>query len=69
MEDKLFISIAIQRMTNYTEENNLFDTRVQKVGESTHGIWVKVIDCEIAVSEFEFKLRYYVHFQSKTLCK
>ena len=33
------------------------------------GIMVKVMDCGIVVSEFEFQLRYYVHFQANTLGK
>ena len=34
-----------------------------------HGVMVKVMDCKIVVSEFEFQLRYYVHFRINTLGK
>ena len=30
---------------------------------------VKAMDCGIGVSEFEFQLHYYVHFQTNTLGK
>ena len=30
-------------------------------------VMVKVMDCEIVVSEFVFKSRYYVHFRANTL--
>ena len=30
------------------------------------GVMVKAMDCEIVVSEFEFQLRYYVHFRVNT---
>ena len=33
------------------------------------GVMVKVMVCEIVVSEFEFQSRYYVHFQTNTLRK
>ena len=33
------------------------------------GVMVKAMDCGIVASEFEFKLRYYVHFQTNTLGK
>ena len=33
------------------------------------GVMVKVMECEIVVSEFELQSRYYVHFQANTLGK
>ena len=33
------------------------------------GVMVKVLDCEIVVSEFELQSRYYVHFRTNTLEK
>ena len=33
------------------------------------GVMVKVMDCEIVVSEFELQSRYYIHFRTNTLRK
>ena len=33
------------------------------------GVMVKAMDCRIVVTEFEFQLRYYVHFRINTLEK
>ena len=33
------------------------------------GVMVKAMDCGIVVSEFEFQLHYYVHFETNTLGK
>ena len=33
------------------------------------GVMVKVMDCRIVVSEFEFQSHYYVHFGMNTLGK
>ena len=32
-----------------------------------HGVEANVLDCDIAVSEFDFQLLYYVHFQTNIL--
>ena len=36
---------------------------------SPHVVVVNMLDCNIVVSEFEFKLRYYIHFWTNTLKK
>ena len=41
----------------------------KKNGGCPRSIMVKVMDCGIVVSEFEFQSRYYVHFQTNTLRK
>ena len=38
-------------------------------GSCPRGVMVKAMDCEIVESEFEFQLRYYVHFRANTLEK
>ena len=38
-------------------------------GEVSSGVTVKAMDCRIALSEFVFQSRYYVHFRSNTLGK
>ena len=48
---------------------------IEKLSSSCHnvkmkgcprGVMVKAMDCEIVVSEFKLKSRYYVHFQINT---
>ena len=39
------------------------------MGGCPHGVMVKAVDCGIVISEFELRLRYYVHFQTNTLGK
>ena len=44
--------------------------KLQKyVGGCPRGVMVKVMDCEIVVSEFKLQSRYYVHFRANTLGK
>ena len=44
---------------------NKFDT----LRRCPRGVMVKMMDCEIVVSELELQLHYYVHFQTNTLGK
>ena len=37
--------------------------------ENLSGVGVKILDCDILVSEFEFESRYYVYFRTYTLRK
>ena len=37
--------------------------------ENPHGVVANVLDCDIAVSEFELQPRYYIHFRTYTLGK
>ena len=46
---------------------NLADSH--KSGMSFWDIMVKMLDCSLEVSEFEFQLRYYVDFQPYTFGK
>ena len=43
--------------------------RKKAMGCPPRGVMVKAMDCGIGVSEFEFMLRYYVHFRTNTLGK
>ena len=36
------------------------------LGVSPHGVVVKVLDCDIVVSEFNFQFSCYIHFQTNT---
>ena len=38
-------------------------------GGCPRGVMVKAMDCGIVVGEFEFQVRYYVHFRANTLGK
>ena len=42
---------------------------MQVRGGNPRGEVAKELDCDIVVSEFEIKSRYYVHFQTKTIGK
>ena len=47
----------------------IFNPVNPELGFGPHSVMVKVMDCGIVVSGFEFQSLYYVHFQANTLGK
>ena len=45
------------------------DEKNTNEGEILRGVVANVLDCDIAESEFELQLRYYIHFLTNTIGK
>ena len=66
----IIVGKFLQDLYFYTQrEDGAYALSKETFGGCPRGVMVKVMDCEIVVSEFEFQSRYYVHFRANTLGK